>query len=79
MKATCTRTSWLRLCLLWPGQAGVVGNLDDGVTWSACPLLGTNHDPRFPSRPLFPQGGAQFLRLLRVPLHRRPEPASGAA
>ncbi|WP_069173983.1 MFS transporter [Streptomyces griseus] len=42
-KATFTRTSWRDRSLRGAGQAGLVNNLNDGLTWGVFPLLFTDH------------------------------------
>ncbi|MFE7464284.1 MFS transporter [Streptomyces sp. NPDC057499] len=43
LKATFTRTSWRDRSLRGASQAGLVNNLNDGLTWGVFPLLFTDH------------------------------------
>ncbi|MFF9481853.1 MFS transporter [Streptomyces sp. NPDC014733] len=43
LKATFIRTSWHHRSLRGAGQAGLVNNLNDGLTWGVFPLLFTDH------------------------------------
>ncbi len=43
LKATFTRTSWHNRSLRGASQAGLVNNLNDGLTWGVFPLLFTDH------------------------------------
>jgi MFS family permease len=43
LAATFTRTSWRNRSLRGASQAGLVNNLNDGLTWGVFPLLFTDH------------------------------------
>ncbi|WP_240553777.1 MFS transporter [Streptomyces niveiscabiei] len=43
LRATFTRTSWHHRSLRGASQAGLVNNLNDGLTWGVFPLLFTDH------------------------------------
>ncbi|WP_024755172.1 MFS transporter [Streptomyces exfoliatus] len=43
LKGTFTRTSWHNRSLRGASQAGLVNNLNDGLTWGVFPLLFTDH------------------------------------
>ncbi|MFF5287619.1 MFS transporter [Streptomyces sp. NPDC013171] len=43
LKATFARTSWRNRSLRGASQAGLVNNLNDGLTWGVFPLLFTDH------------------------------------
>ncbi|MEI5009474.1 MFS transporter [Streptomyces sp. PmtA] len=43
LKATFIRTSWRNRSLRGASQAGLVNNLNDGLTWGVFPLLFTDH------------------------------------
>ncbi|MFE1863390.1 MFS transporter [Streptomyces anandii] len=43
LKSTFARTSWLNRSLRGASQAGLVNNLNDGLTWGVFPLLFTDH------------------------------------
>ncbi|WP_030198576.1 MFS transporter [Streptomyces sp. NRRL S-87] len=43
LKATFARTSWHNRSLRGASQAGLVNNLNDGLTWGVFPLLFTDH------------------------------------
>ncbi|MFI1533243.1 MFS transporter [Streptomyces anandii] len=43
VKSTFARTSWLNRSLRGASQAGLVNNLNDGLTWGVFPLLFTDH------------------------------------
>ncbi|WP_367318241.1 MFS transporter [Streptomyces sp. HUAS ZL42] len=43
LKATFTRTSWHNRSLRGASQAGLINNLNDGLTWGVFPLLFTDH------------------------------------
>jgi MFS family permease len=43
LRATFWRTSWTNRSLRGSSQAGLINNLNDGLTWGVFPLLFTNH------------------------------------
>ncbi|MFJ9924334.1 MFS transporter [Streptomyces rubiginosohelvolus] len=43
MKATFSRTSWRYRSLRGASHAGLINNLNDGLTWGVFPLLFTDH------------------------------------